>query len=201
MKRFFFLLAVSLFVLGRQSSFAADRPVVGSTQWIADPEARDLPPRIDLASREHISLTLVGPMDVDRAFVARENQNIEEVEGRARRGLEDTAPILDDPKPAFQAKSIPALTTTATAFPQANPGGSSDATALNAGPSWTAIGPFPIPNGQTDPANANGISQTQSPVSGRTTAIAVHPTNPNIAYVGTAQGGVYRTLNGGASWT
>lgn len=38
-------------------------------------------------------------------------------------------------------------------------------------------------------------------VSGRVTAIAVHPTNPSIAYVGTAQGGLYRTLNGGTTWT
>jgi photosystem II stability/assembly factor-like uncharacterized protein len=33
------------------------------------------------------------------------------------------------------------------------------------------------------------------------TVIAVHPTNENIVYVGTAQGGLYRTLNGGATWT
>ena len=58
---------------------------------------------------------------------------------------------------------------------------------------WTEIGPSPIPNGQTE--------GTSTAVSGRTTAIAIHPTNPNIVYVGTAQGGVYRTLNGGASWT
>nr|MBA2440399.1 hypothetical protein [Thermoleophilaceae bacterium] len=57
---------------------------------------------------------------------------------------------------------------------------------------WTPIGPFPIPNGQTV-----GVS---TPVSGRTVAIAVHPTNPEIAYVGTAQGGLYRTTNGGATW-
>ncbi len=57
---------------------------------------------------------------------------------------------------------------------------------------WTPIGPFPIPNGQTV-----GVS---TPVSGRTVAIAVHPTNPEIAYVGTAQGGLYRTTDGGASW-
>src|SRR4030081_2323257 len=43
-------------------------------------------------------------------------------------------------------------------------------------PPWTALGPFPIPNGQT---------QVRSdPVSGRVSAIAVHPTNPLIAYVG-----------------
>jgi len=58
--------------------------------------------------------------------------------------------------------------------------------------SWTAIGPTPIPNGQTD-----GVVTA---VSGRVTAIAVHPTNPNTAYVGTAQGGLYRTLDGGTTW-
>jgi hypothetical protein len=58
---------------------------------------------------------------------------------------------------------------------------------------WTAIGPTPIPNGQT---------QTSSvPVSGRVTCIDVHPTNPLIAYVGTAQGGLYRTADGGTTWT
>src|SRR5579859_4257560 len=55
---------------------------------------------------------------------------------------------------------------------------------------WTELGPAPIPNGQT-----NG---TSVPVSGRVSAIAVHPSNPNIIYVGAAQGGVYRSLDGGA---
>ena len=61
------------------------------------------------------------------------------------------------------------------------------------GTTWTPIGPAPIPNGQTF-----GVA---SPVSGRVTAIDVHPTNPNIAYVGTADGGLYRTLDGGNTWT
>ncbi len=60
---------------------------------------------------------------------------------------------------------------------------------------WTALGPAPIPNGQT----TSGIGTVA--VSGRTTAIAVHPTNPNIVYVGTAQGGLYRTTDGGVNWT
>jgi hypothetical protein len=58
---------------------------------------------------------------------------------------------------------------------------------------WTPLGPAPIPNGQT-----TGVSQA---VSGRVTVIVVHPTNENIVYVGTAQGGLYRSLNGGATWT
>src|SRR5204863_2120473 len=53
--------------------------------------------------------------------------------------------------------------------------------------SWIPLGPAPIPTGSNN--------------SGRTSAIAVHPTNPDIAYVGTAQGGLYRTLNGGQTWT
>src|SRR5262249_59047413 len=58
---------------------------------------------------------------------------------------------------------------------------------------WTPLGPAPIPNGQT-----TGVSQA---VSGRVTAIVVHPSNENIVYVGTAQGGLYRSLNGGTTWT
>ncbi len=58
---------------------------------------------------------------------------------------------------------------------------------------WTAIGPAPIPNGQT---------QTRvDSVTGRLTAIAIDPTNSNIVYVGAAQGGVWRTTDGGATWT
>jgi photosystem II stability/assembly factor-like uncharacterized protein len=59
--------------------------------------------------------------------------------------------------------------------------------------SWRPLGPAPIPNGST--------GGRIDPASGRVSAIAVHPTNPNIAYVGAAQGGLYRTLDGGATWT
>ncbi len=58
---------------------------------------------------------------------------------------------------------------------------------------WTFLGPAPIPLGQT--------STTRVPVSGRTIAIAVHPTDPNTVYVGTAQGGLYKSTNGGTNWT
>jgi uncharacterized repeat protein (TIGR01451 family) len=58
---------------------------------------------------------------------------------------------------------------------------------------WQFVGPAPLPNGQT--------TGTATPVSGRTIAITIHPTNPNIVYVGTAQGGLYRTLDGGTTWT
>ena len=59
----------------------------------------------------------------------------------------------------------------------------------NAVARWHFMGPAPIP-----------VSGSTS-YSGRVVALAVHPTNPNIVYAGAAQGGVYRSLNGGASWT
>lgn len=58
---------------------------------------------------------------------------------------------------------------------------------------WLPLGPAPIPNGF--------LSGRSDPNSGRTISIAVHPNNPDIVYVGTAQGGLYRSLNGGANWT
>ena len=55
------------------------------------------------------------------------------------------------------------------------------------GTTWTEIGPFPLPNGQTQ----NGGAVT--PVSGRATAVAVDPTDSNTVYVAGAQGGVWRS--------
>jgi hypothetical protein len=64
--------------------------------------------------------------------------------------------------------------------------------AAAASPVWTAIGPSPIPNGQV----TNSL-----PVTGRVTALAIDPTNTNIVYLGSAQGGVYRSKDGGSNWT
>ena len=38
-------------------------------------------------------------------------------------------------------------------------------------------------------------------ISGRTNAIAFHPTDANIMYIATAGGGVWKTTNGGTNWT
>jgi hypothetical protein len=61
-----------------------------------------------------------------------------------------------------------------------------------AGGAWTPIGPTPLPN---------GVGSASGPTSGRVTAIAVDPTNSQKVYLGTAQGGVWRSLDGGANWT
>jgi len=58
---------------------------------------------------------------------------------------------------------------------------------------WTPLGPSPLPNGQTEGFSAS--------VTGRITTIAIHPVHPDTVYVGTAQGGVFRSFDGGATWT
>src|SRR5258708_6156364 len=56
------------------------------------------------------------------------------------------------------------------------------------GPAWTLLGPAPI--------NAQGGGS-----SGRNTAIVVDPTNSQVVYAGFADGGLWKTTNGGTSWT
>jgi photosystem II stability/assembly factor-like uncharacterized protein len=49
---------------------------------------------------------------------------------------------------------------------------------------WTPVGPAPISNGSA----------------GRISTVAVHPDDPNTVYIGGAQGGVWKTVDGGLSW-
>ena len=58
---------------------------------------------------------------------------------------------------------------------------------------WSQLGPMAIPNGQT-------YSAARVLVSGRVTAIAIDPTATNTIYIGTAQGGIWKTTDGGLSW-
>ena len=53
--------------------------------------------------------------------------------------------------------------------------------------SWSSVGPSSVTNNQD--------------YLGRVECVAFHPTDPNIMYVGTATGGVWRTTNKGSSWT
>ena len=63
------------------------------------------------------------------------------------------------------------------------------------GPAWTPLGPITITNGQSLQPGVD------TKVTGRVTAIAVDPSNANKVYLGTAQGGVWRSLDGGTTWT
>ncbi|MEA2175460.1 MAG: hypothetical protein QOD00_3052 [Blastocatellia bacterium] len=50
---------------------------------------------------------------------------------------------------------------------------------------WTSMGP----------------STYAAPIMGRVTSVYVDPSNPDIAYAGSDEGGLFKTVNNGASWT
>ncbi len=60
---------------------------------------------------------------------------------------------------------------------------------------WTLVGP--------QPTNVPPILSSGGPpqASGRVTALAVDPRNSNVVYLGAAEGGVWRTTDGGTTWT
>ncbi len=60
---------------------------------------------------------------------------------------------------------------------------------------WRPLGPSTIPDGQTDASLGGPLS----PVSGRVSAIAVDPRDPEVVYVGGAQGGVWKTEHASAA--
>ncbi len=56
-------------------------------------------------------------------------------------------------------------------------------------PSWSGFGPAPMQ------------SQNYADVSGRVTCLAVDPTNSNIVYAGAADGGLWKSTDGGTTWS
>jgi photosystem II stability/assembly factor-like uncharacterized protein len=66
---------------------------------------------------------------------------------------------------------------------------------------WTKSGPQPIGTIGPDAAAASGEFVGSLPVAGRVTAIAPDPDNAHVAYIGAANGGVWKTSNGGATWS
>jgi photosystem II stability/assembly factor-like uncharacterized protein len=58
---------------------------------------------------------------------------------------------------------------------------------------WVQLGPSAVPKGQT-------YSSARVLITGRVTAIVVDPANTATIYTGTAQGGVWKTTDGGLTW-
>ncbi len=56
---------------------------------------------------------------------------------------------------------------------------------------WTQIGPVASPGNATD--QPNGL--------GRINAVGFHPTDPNIIFIGSPSGGLWKSATGGNSWT
>lgn len=59
---------------------------------------------------------------------------------------------------------------------------------------WVQLGPTAIPKGQS-------YGGARILVTGRVTSIAIDPSNANVVYAGTAQGGVWKSVTGGKNWT
>ncbi|NJO56565.1 MAG: hypothetical protein HC834_09795, partial [Rhodospirillales bacterium] len=57
--------------------------------------------------------------------------------------------------------------------------------------SWSVVGPSPM----------NMQSWVMGKVAGRVSALAVHPSDENVLYLGTASGGLWKTTNGGTGWS
>jgi photosystem II stability/assembly factor-like uncharacterized protein len=110
---------------------------------------------------------------------------------RLQRGLDD---LVNDPQARSRAIRTMQLQEQSSRRMQTGSGVSGPL--LPPQPAWAPLGPAPIPNGQI-------ITGPSVSVSGRVTAIAIDPTDVagDIVYVGTAQGGLYRTLDGGSTWT
>ena len=60
---------------------------------------------------------------------------------------------------------------------------------------WEQLGPSYTPDGQTYSDRGTRVN-----VTGRVTAIVPHPVDPNTLYIGAAQGGVWKTPDGGKKW-
>ncbi len=56
---------------------------------------------------------------------------------------------------------------------------------------WSILGPIPKPNNGTGQPNGNG----------RLTCITFHPTDPNVIYVGSPAGGLWKSTDLGTTWT
>ena len=64
---------------------------------------------------------------------------------------------------------------------------------------WEAAGPSPTFNGQVE-----GMNSQNNPVAGAVNTVIPHPTNSNILYVGSVNGGVWKTVNANSlspTWT
>jgi photosystem II stability/assembly factor-like uncharacterized protein len=65
---------------------------------------------------------------------------------------------------------------------------------------WLQLGPTAVPDGQTLSTYYYWPVNISALVTGRITSIIVHPEKRNIIYVGTALGGVWKTVDGGRNW-
>jgi photosystem II stability/assembly factor-like uncharacterized protein len=127
-------------------------------------------------SRRAVRALLAPPLTTDRAQVASRRLTALE-HARASSRVEHGGPVR------------------ALAVTGAAPGGvpPPPVAPVSGANNWVQLGPTAIPNGQT----YGGVRVL---VTGRVTNIAIDPTNHQVIYIGTAQGGVWKTTDGGTHW-
>lgn len=69
---------------------------------------------------------------------------------------------------------------------------------VDPGCNWYCIGPSVVRKGQVFSTASN--TYTTAPVSGRITSIAYDPNDTNVIYAAAAQGGIWKSLDGGKNW-
>jgi hypothetical protein len=97
------------------------------------------------------------------------------------------------PAKQLPAGALDAAFVQAAAIPAAGPDGTAKTT-----PVWHRAGPSPI---DMSTFTINGRSAGYGSVAGRVTSLAVAPGGTDVAYAGAADGGVWKTTDGGTTWT
>jgi photosystem II stability/assembly factor-like uncharacterized protein len=77
-------------------------------------------------------------------------------------------------------------------------GGDRPSPPMPAGCNWYCIGPSVVRRGQV--FSTTPSTYTTAPISGRITSIAYDPNDTNVVYVASAQGGIWKSTDGGLNW-
>ncbi|HLW53408.1 MAG TPA: Ig-like domain-containing protein [Candidatus Angelobacter sp.] len=171
---FFFFFVLALAQTKNSSTSQLSTTAATSSSPEEDDDSADIPP----FARGHLG---------EQEYLRLRDQQI-----RQLRGVDD---LIRDP--GARSRAIHAMESREQVLRQKRAqSGAAGASSVGPAVIWNALGPDPIPNGQVQ-------SGAEIPVSGRITALAIDPTDStgNTVYVGAAQGGVYRTTDGGATWT
>ena len=150
-------------------------------------------PEFDLPSLDAERQREAAESESETAAISGERENDELT--RFSAGVEEDPMLLDEwfwAQRAYPAGKIPMDVHDAAIHSELQRAARSPEAA--AATTWTNLGPAPL-------HDITYSGQSQQNASGRAPAIAVNPSNANTILVGAAQGGIWKTTNGGTSFT